>query len=180
MALLTVVALSSCRSAAREPISDVVPFAYRPVGEASISAPDPSGQRSLQDPDPPPLRGLRVRVMQVPSEVPVGGRLRYLVELRNSTRRAIELDPCPAYYSAFGESSTSTFLESYLNCGGGLSTVPARGSLRFAMEIEIPDEVFRPGDRGTVYWRLPAARPSKDWHDSSDSWTTVTEAQPGG
>ena len=117
--------------------------------------------------------------MQVPKEVRLGERLKYVVELQNPTGRDIELNPCPAYYSAFGEGSTSTSLESYLNCADAPPAIPARGSLRFAMEIEVPSEVFKPGDAGTVYWRLPAAGASQYWHDSSDAPSTVIPSQPG-
>jgi hypothetical protein len=166
------VVLTACQPASK-PVAGVVPFAYQPVREADYETSAPGAEPALRVPDRPPLRGLRVRVMQVPKEVRLGERLEYVVELQNQTGKDIKLDPCPAYYSAFGEGSTSTSLESYLNCKDGPPAVPARGSVRFAMEIEVPSDVFMPGDAGSVYWRLPAAGSSQYWHDSSEAPSTV-------
>jgi hypothetical protein len=166
LAVLALVALASCQPV-RERTPEVVPFEYLPVRESDMTTPSVGGQRTLRVPSPSTRRNLRVRVREVPKEVQLGDRLEYVVELNNPTRRDVELDPCPAYYSAFGESGTATFIESYLNCGHAPSSVPARGSLHFAMEIEVPAGAVQPGSVGTLYWRLPAAGPSRHWDDSS-------------
>jgi hypothetical protein len=104
----------------------------------------------------------------VPPAVPLGDRLEYVVELRNPTNKDIELDPCPAYYAAFGESASAATVRSYLNCDGAPAAVPAHGSVRFAMQMRISrTDDIQPGFVGSVYWRLPAAGPSEHWDDSS-------------
>ena len=82
--------------------------------------------------------------------------LRYVVELRNESDEDIPLDPCPAFYQAWGESGTGYFGPGYLNCEDAPSVVPVDGAVRFRMVLELPNDNIDGSHTftGTIVWYL--------------------------
>jgi hypothetical protein len=81
--------------------------------------------------------------------------LRYIVELRNESDEDVSLDPCPSFFQVWGEDSLPVFGPGFLNCEEAPPVVPSNGTLRFWMEIPMPND-FDGQDfyAGTIYWRL--------------------------
>jgi hypothetical protein len=125
--------------------------------------PPPGVQRGIRDgllpgepqPDDDPLRVLRARIVEAPKSVRFGQRFSYVVELTNPTSRGLRLDPCPYFFSSFGESAIVSFVESYLNCAAKPAIGPGE-TARFAMVMTTPKEPFA-GEGGlppSLHWRL--------------------------
>jgi hypothetical protein len=130
--------------------TEIVPFDERPLNVDTSEAPDPTPEQAT----------LKPVLLDVPRRVKLGNDLRYVVELRNQSDDDISLDPCPAFYQAWGESGTGYFGPGYLNCEDAPSVVPADGAVRFRMVLELPDEnIDGPGSHsftGTIIWHLGA------------------------
>jgi hypothetical protein len=124
----------------------VVPFVERPLTVDSSHAPDPTPEQAT----------LKPALLDVPRKVKLGNDLRYVVELRNESDDDVSLDPCPAFYQAWGESATAYFGPGYLNCEDAPSVVPADGAVRFRMVLELPDESIGGSHTftGTIIWYL--------------------------
>ncbi len=123
-----------------------VPFIKRPLHVDSSDAPDPTPEQAA----------LRPALVDVPRRVELGNDLRYVVELRNERGDDVSLDPCPAFYQAWGESGTAYFGPGFLNCEDAPSVVPAGGAIRFRMVLELPDDDIDGQDSftGTIVWNL--------------------------
>jgi hypothetical protein len=128
--------------------TEIVPFVERPLDVESSQAPDPTPEQAT----------LKPALMDVPRNVKLGNDLRYVVELRNESNEDISLNPCPAFYQAWGESGTAYFGPGYLNCEDAPSIVPADGAVRFRMVLQLPDaDIDGPGSHsftGTIVWYL--------------------------
>ena len=113
------------------------------------------------DQPPVPRRfGQLTAELTTPATVRRGATLDYVVTLTNTGPDAVSLDPCPAYHEEFFK-----HMESYqLNCAPG--TIPAGGSVRFAMRIGVVS--FTPPGPTRLTWALiePAG-------DSAAASTTV-------
>lgn len=118
----------------------VVPFESLPVDTAP---PLPSGS---------PLRDTSLTLESVPTSVQAGRALDFDVAIENLSDQTIEFDPCPAYLVSFGESAMSVGpILSLLNCQEA-DPIPAGGTERFAMRLDIPDDFEL--DAGSIYWRI--------------------------
>lgn len=145
----------SLRSSDLDPATtEVVPYEQRPLRE-----PDPD-----QD-DWPPLsaeqQALEPIFHDVPTAVKLGDDIRYVVELRNNSDEEASLDPCPAFFSSWGESATAYFEFGYLNCDDAPAAIPAQSSVRFEMVLPLPPDLdglkmFT----GTLGWRLEGSNGS--------------------
>jgi hypothetical protein len=126
--------------------TEVVPFVERPLNVDSSHAPDTT----------PGQAALKPVLMDVPRKVKLGNDLRYVVELRNESDEDVSLDPCPAFYQAWGESGTGYFGPGYLNCEDAPSVVPAHGAVRFGMVLDLPNDNIdgSPALTGTIVWYL--------------------------
>jgi hypothetical protein len=126
--------------------TQVVPFVERPLNVDSSQAPDPTPEQAT----------LKPLLLDVPRKVKLGNDLRYVVELRNESDEDVSLDPCPAFYQAWGESGTAYFGPGFLNCEDAPSVVPADGAVRFRMVLELPDDNIdgSPSFTGTIVWYL--------------------------
>ena len=124
----------------------IVPFVERPLNVDSSHAPDPTPEQAT----------LKPALLDVPRKVKLGNDLRYVVELRNESDDEVSLDPCPAFYQAWGESGTGYFGPGFLNCEGAPSVVPAEGAVRFRMVLELPDDDIDGSHTftGTIVWYL--------------------------
>jgi hypothetical protein len=91
-----------------------------------------------------PLADLQIDVMLPPS-VPRGSTLHYVVALTNPTDHDISLDPCPSYI----EDGIGAKEQHLLNCSV-VQSIPAHGTVRFAMEMAIPDSANE--GSGLMYW----------------------------
>jgi hypothetical protein len=99
--------------------------------------------------------------LTTPATVHRGATFDFAVTLTNTSSVAVSLDPCPGYREEFYK-----HMESYqLNCAPG--TIPAGGSVRFAMRIGSVS--FTPPGPTTLTWALiePAG-------DSAVASTTIT------
>ncbi|MBV1851791.1 DUF4232 domain-containing protein [Catellatospora tritici] len=117
--------------------------------------------RILRDqPAHPHFNHLTARVT-APARVKAGANLDYTVTLTNPGRTDVVLDPCPAYQETLSE-----VLEIYLlNCAPG--TIPAGGSIRFAMRLTIPENT--PAQRWQLRWTI------REWRSDAPAATaTVT------
>ncbi|MDI1462142.1 DUF4232 domain-containing protein [Catellatospora sp. KI3] len=105
-----------------------------------------------EQPARPRFDHLTARI-EAPARVKAGANLDYTVVLTNPGRTAVALDPCPTY-----DESLYKARELYLlNCAPG--TIPAGGSIRFAMRLTVPD--YTPArewrlEWGIVEWRSKA------------------------
>jgi hypothetical protein len=122
-----------------------VPFVQRPLGVDPSEGPDLTSEQVALIPD----------LRDVPRRVKLGNDLRYVVELHNETDEGISLDPCPAFYQAWGESSVAYFGPGFLNCKAAPDVVPAGEAVPFEMVLELPDN-FDGQDSftGTIVWYL--------------------------
>lgn len=98
--------------------------------------------------------GLRANLVEVPDEVRLEEGLRYVVELRNEGKAAVSLDPCPAYYQAWGESGTGVSRTSYLSCDGAPGEIAPGESMKFEMELPIAEAGAGDGFAGRIIWYL--------------------------
>jgi hypothetical protein len=129
-----------------ETATGIVPFVERPLKVDPSHAPDPTPEQA----------SLRPVLLDVPHRVKLGNDLRYVVELRNESDKDVSLDPCPAFYQAWGESATAYFGPGFLNCEDAPSVVPAEGAVRFRMVLELPDDDIEGSHSftGTIVWYL--------------------------
>lgn len=145
-AVLLIPAIAGCDTRTPTAQPEIVPYERRPILQAN---PD----------DWPPLapeqETLRVTFEQVPKKLPAGDDLRYVVALRNESDDDISLDPCPAYYSAWGESLPVAEANEFLNCSEAPPAIPAQATVRFEMIMDLPDDLTR--ESGTIIWRLKGA-----------------------
>ncbi len=106
-----------------------------------------------------PLGGLTAAVEPVATARP-GELATFHVRLANPTGRAVPLDPCPGYYQerfSQGDATVEAINDGgpyRLNCRA-VRSVPAHGSVRFAMGLHVPAELT-PGRKLTVTWHLIA------------------------
>jgi hypothetical protein len=134
------------------------------------------GRFHVEQPTPPepkdPLRDIRVS-LRLPRTIVRGSTLVYGVRLTNPTSHPASLDPCPAYVetlaqiqgatrmgglpdSAQAASGTDYSKASYaLNCAP-VGSIPAHGSVWFAMRLDVP--VHEPAGRYGVGWSLAGAQ----------------------
>ena len=82
---------------------------------------------------------LEIDFLEVPRKLTLGSDLRYVVELRNEGDDAVELNPCPVYYQAWGESGFAVSRTSYLNCGDAPPLILPGDRLRFEMKLPMTD-----------------------------------------
>jgi hypothetical protein len=108
-----------------------------------------------------PLAALTATVEGVPTAKP-GDLVTYHVRLDNRTGSAIPLDPCPGYLQerfSQGTAELRAINDSALyrlNCRP-VTSIPANGSIRFAMGVHIPTELTT-GRQLTVTWRMIAPK----------------------
>ncbi len=128
--------------------STVVPYERRPL-------PDPEADFDEWPSIAPEQEILRATFVRVPKAVRLGEDLRYVIALHNASDEDVSLNPCPAYYSAWGESATAYFAFGYLNCPDAPPEIPADGTVRFEMVLDMPHDLDGL-DRfpGTIIWRL--------------------------
>jgi hypothetical protein len=144
LALALLLCLGACTGDTSPSTNGVVPFAAHP----------------LDDPERPPdltqdQAALIPRLFEVPRRVRLGDDLRYVVELRNQTDEDISLDPCPAFYQAWGESAIGYFGSGLLNCADAPPAVPARAGVRFEMKLDLPNDFDGQNFfAGTIVWYL--------------------------
>ena len=108
-------------------------------------------QWSNEPPDTP-TDSLELAVADVPASI-VGRRLEFVLVLSNPTNAAIRLTPCPVYRASWGESALVASITTRLNCHQAPSEVPAAGSVRFAVVIDIPDDIPQ-GLSGSLHVRI--------------------------
>jgi hypothetical protein len=126
--------------------TEVVPFVERPLNIDPSHAPDTTPEQAA----------LKPVLIDVPRQVKPGNDLRYVVELRNESDNDVSLDPCPAFYQAWGESGTAYFGRGFLNCADAPSVVPADGAVRFGMVLDLPNDNIDGSlaVTGTLVWYL--------------------------
>ncbi len=99
-------------------------------------------------PEPPePWPTLQARLEGLPATAHAGQPFDYVVELANTGPADITLDPCPAYTEALGR----TRADYRLNCQTR-PVVPAFGSVRFAMRLDVGTDV--PAGPTKMLWSL--------------------------
>lgn len=103
-------------------------------------------------PPPPDLTGkypgLTAKA-DLPGTVVAGATTHYTVTLTNTTGKDIRLDPCPVYAQGLYPPKQIQFFR--LNCGGA-DTIPAHGSVTFAMQMPIPATV---SGTAKFSWQIP-------------------------
>jgi hypothetical protein len=126
--------------------TEFVPFVERTLNVDPSRAPGTTPEQAALEPV----------LMDVPRKVKPGNDLRYVVELRNESDNDVSLDPCPAFYQAWGESGTAYFRRGFLNCEDAPSVVPADGAVRFGMALDLPNDNIDGslGFTGTLVWYL--------------------------
>jgi hypothetical protein len=126
--------------------TEVVPFVERTLNVDPSRAPDTTPEQA----------GLEPVLTDVPRKVKPGNDLHYVVELRNESDNDVSLDPCPAFYQAWGESGTAYFRRGFLNCEDAPAVVPAGGAVRFGMALDLPNDNIDGslGFTGTLVWYL--------------------------
>lgn len=93
-----------------------------------------------------------VGTLNAPDEASRGDTLRYTVTLSNPTDSPVALAACPAYTQtvyAEGRAAASTLL---LNCSGAGGQIPARSSVSFEMQAQVPADLA-PGS-AKLSWSL--------------------------
>jgi len=100
------------------------------------SPPPPPGSRS-------PLNVLTATIA-IPAALTAGSTASYTVTLRNPSRAAVRLRPCPSYteyLGVFTGPGKHLYQERhyYLNCAA-IRQIAAHGSVTFAMRIPVPDQ----------------------------------------
>jgi hypothetical protein len=96
----------------------------------------PADAPSAAWPPPSPLTA----AIHAPATAAPGAVLEFTVTLANPTGADVALDPCPAYTEFVGSGDTTwvaTIRDYYLNCATA-STIPAGGTLTFAMRLALP------------------------------------------
>ena len=145
LALAAILLSSAGCTSSTESIGGTVPFVRHPLGVDVSDAPDPTPEQAQ----------LKPVLKDVPSTIKPGRDLRYVVELRNPTDDDVSLDPCPAFYQAYGESGTAYFGPGFLNCEDAPLAVPAGGAVRFEMILELPKRFDgRTYFAGSLIWYL--------------------------
>lgn len=116
------------------------------VGPYELSAgPEPT------EPSPLPIEKFELTLV-VPEQAVVGQVLHYGVILRNPTPEAIDLSPCPVFMERLNTQGGPVVAEDVLACTD-LSTIPAGGSVGFAMELPVPAGLPADPDAALV-WSL--------------------------
>lgn len=165
-ALNLVIALPEDGGALRVPMAGDTAPPCGPVSE--VSAEDTSFLSTSTFDEPAtdtamdsPLARLTAAVEPVPRARP-GELVTFHVRLANPTATAIPLDPCPGYYQERFVQGTAELAA--VNDGGpyrlncrAVKEIPARGSVRFAMGVHVPDELTA-GRQLVVTWWLIAPR----------------------
>lgn len=98
------------------------------------------------------ILGVVTGTMSAPDEAIRGAAARYTVTLSNPTANPVSLAACPAYTQtiyADGKSASSTLL---LNCSGAGGQIPAKSSVSFEMQAQVPAELA-PGS-AKLSWKL--------------------------
>ena len=105
--------------------------------------------RAVQPPPEPPepWPTLQARLEGVPATVRAGEPFEYAVELVNTGPADVTLDPCPAY----AEGVADTLANYRLNCAAA-SVIPAGGTVRFAMRLDVGADV--PEGPAKMLWSL--------------------------
>jgi Protein of unknown function (DUF4232) len=107
-------------------------FACGPVGVGPfvpVPLPEPSPAGTFE--------ALTVHIA-APSTVSPGQLLKYTVTIANSSARAVSFHSCPSYQEAFYPAAGADFVGRYqLNCDT-VHAIPARGSVRYAMQLPVP------------------------------------------
>ena len=115
----------------------------------------PSLAAQLSDVPPLPLTA----AISAPASVAAGTTLTFVVTLTNPTGVAFALSPCPSYEEFVGSGSSgpwvATIRDYVLNCDAARA-IPARGSLRFAMELTLPAD--QPPGTAKFGWSLQGDR----------------------
>jgi hypothetical protein len=115
-----------------------------------------------------PLARLIVSI-EAPRQAAVGTSLEFVVVLTNPTGEDLALNPCPNY-SMWLAGPLKVFRAHRLNCT--VPAVPAGGTVRFAMRLEVPDVPGQVGPR-SINWTLDANGP--DGPPTAYAPLTVTE-----
>ena len=97
-----------------------------------------------------PAARLRATISQVPGSVTAGDSVPYVVTLTNPTPDPITFDHCPSYQE--GIKGRPSSVRSYqLNCGA-VTRIAAHSSVRFAIQLPLPDHLA-PGT-AALDWKL--------------------------
>ena len=94
-----------------------------------------------------PLDGLELSGRNIPKKVR-GDAIEFEIVLSNPTDEDVPLDPCPMFMAGWGESGLATHSYSYLNCDEAPEEIRAGGSVPFAIEIPIADDLIE-GEGGS-------------------------------
>lgn len=106
---------------------DATPF----IAEPSLDAPQlPPGEWGP----------VSVVILEAPEEVDPGTTFPVVIELRNGSLDPLDLDPCPAWIAAMGESSVSSKVEGRLPCGE-IGSIAGGERIRLGFDMPATDEV---------------------------------------
>lgn len=156
-----VCALSACESS--DP-TGTVPYVSQPVPEdANPDELVTEAQSSLV-----------ADLFDVPREVELGGTLRYGVSLENTGDSDVALEPCPAFYQAWGESGTAVSETSFLNCEEAPDAIAPGETARFEMELVLDD--VETDFKGSVVWYL--GHPDSSHRGEMVTFSPVTTRPP--
>ena len=114
------------------------------VSRFGVPADDPSADDAFVSPLSAQL--------DAPDTMRAGTTLAFVVTIRNRSKRAYALRPCPGYEEylyAFGQPADARY---QLNCDT-VTSIPARGSVRYAMRLALPASM-RPGRVTKFGWVL--------------------------
>lgn len=118
----------------------------------SVTVSDFRGADAEQDLPAQGLDALQVSI-DAPASVRAGDILAFTVRLTNPTPAAVSLMPCPSYrvlIATGGPDYVDRLL--LVNCAAADSMIPARGSVTFAMRVDLP-AAMRPGV-AKFFWAL--------------------------
>jgi hypothetical protein len=124
-----------------------------------------TGSRSLFE-GGAPMSELRARLSAVPKQdVRAGTLLRFVVTLTNPTDKPIALDPCPAINIQIEPNILGA--SSALNCQDAPEVITAGKSVSFAMEAQLPGNVY---ERAHIEWSLGSFGSEFARVDSTPFW----------
>lgn len=125
------------------------------------------------------MQDLGLSLRDVPTTVAYDQDLVFTVVFTNKTAVDIQLEPCPVFYMAFGESSVGVSPGGWLqlNCGEG-RVVPAEDSLGFEMRIENLEEEGTDLSSSTIWWALQNVDDLRAPHGFSVSSHPIEVTEP--
>ncbi|HEY7070662.1 MAG TPA: hypothetical protein VH479_11125 [Acidimicrobiales bacterium] len=99
---------------------------------------------------PAQLLPLAVSLVDPPTELPYGGTVEVVVEVRNEGVGPFQLDPCPQYRISFGSGASTAAADNHFNCAAAPAELGPDQSLRFAAELALPADQFAHDTEGTL------------------------------